>query len=248
MDGKQAVGTCLCLHYRELRSVRPSLEMSLADRAFLPKGELISGVITNSTLWDSVKEGSWTLLRIWFASLIISLTCVTSATQQAIALYRVSSVDLLSLMEVTLAREEELLRCMCGKCQLCCWMSASCSLRLSWVFLSRSGSIRPEILLWITTWRYVDKKCITWCLVWPVFNLSWNFRECWGPLCIVQLRFGFSIYLPITTLQRPREQAWTARTCRRDRYLLLDNVELKSGSILKCQPDQGIKSMQIRWV
>ena len=77
--------------------VRPSLEMSLADH-FSPKGALIAGVITNSILWDSVKEGSWTLLGIWYASLIISLTCVTSATQQAIALYRVSSVDLLPLI------------------------------------------------------------------------------------------------------------------------------------------------------
>ena len=79
---------------------------------FLPKGALISGVITNSTLWDSVKDGSWTLLRIWYASLIISLICVTSATQQAIALYRVGSVGLQSLMEVTLAKEEAY----CGVC------------------------------------------------------------------------------------------------------------------------------------
>ncbi len=52
---------------------------------------LVSGVVATGFSWPNAAVASWTVKAIWYSSLVFALTSITVATQQAIALHRLSS-------------------------------------------------------------------------------------------------------------------------------------------------------------
>ena len=59
---------------------------------FVFKGALVSGITASAFTWPTLPPTLWPVYALWYSSLTLSLTSISAATQQAVALYRLSSV------------------------------------------------------------------------------------------------------------------------------------------------------------
>jgi hypothetical protein len=86
-----AESTHVCRDYGKLYS-RPADDWCCGSLRITPrKSALVSGVVASGFAWPGMVESSWTVKAIWYSSLILALTSICAATQQSVALYRLSS-------------------------------------------------------------------------------------------------------------------------------------------------------------
>lgn len=52
----------------------------------------MTSITASAFSWPIVQSSSWTIQAIWYSSIIVSLTSVSTATQQSVAIYRLASL------------------------------------------------------------------------------------------------------------------------------------------------------------
>ena len=57
----------------------------------LRESALVAGVVATAFTWPSLASSGWTVKAIWYSGLVLALTSIATAAEQAVALYRVAT-------------------------------------------------------------------------------------------------------------------------------------------------------------